>query len=255
MTRTQTSKAPGSGISISSIWNASTGSPSRSWRMTQAAIVAGISPGSVSTVAMRSMSTAIGPGTLLTHPGPAEPDDEGGDRDEFDRKAEDQEVPEGVDVPHQPAEVLAEEPGQEGQRQEDRADHGQPRDPLIQPIGLGREIDVEHAGELVPEGLDAVGDPQQVVVDVAEVVVRAFFVEAGELLEEAARRGEDVALGGDAPAELAELALQRDDLVQALRIVALDDHVLEAVDLVVDALDEREERVSQGVQDPVDRVL
>ena len=46
-----TSNAPGSGTSISSTWNASTGSPSRSWRMTHAAIVSGSSPGSVSTFA------------------------------------------------------------------------------------------------------------------------------------------------------------------------------------------------------------
>src|SRR5205085_11968557 len=48
ITRTITSKAPGSGTSISSIWKASFGSPSRSWRITQAVIVAGSSPGSTS---------------------------------------------------------------------------------------------------------------------------------------------------------------------------------------------------------------
>src|SRR4051795_10139004 len=48
MTRTVTSNAAGSGTSISSTWNASTGSPSRSCLMTQAAIVAGSSPGSTS---------------------------------------------------------------------------------------------------------------------------------------------------------------------------------------------------------------
>src|SRR5215208_44599 len=58
MTRTVTSNAPGAGTSISSSWNASRGSPSRSSRMTHAAIIAGSSPGSVSTcvtstVAMR----------------------------------------------------------------------------------------------------------------------------------------------------------------------------------------------------------
>ena len=36
-----TSKAPGSGTSISSTWKASMGSPSRSSRMTQAAMVGG----------------------------------------------------------------------------------------------------------------------------------------------------------------------------------------------------------------------
>src|SRR3954452_17223726 len=58
MTRTITSKALGSGTSISSIWKASFGSPSRSSRMTQAAIVSGSVPGSTFTsvtsrVAMR----------------------------------------------------------------------------------------------------------------------------------------------------------------------------------------------------------
>src|SRR3954452_14969996 len=53
-----TSNAPGCGTSISSIWNASTGSPSRSSRMTQAAILSGSVPGSTVTsvtsrVAMR----------------------------------------------------------------------------------------------------------------------------------------------------------------------------------------------------------
>ena len=59
MTRTTTSKAPGSGTSISSSWKASVGSPSRSWRMTQAAMVAGSSPGSVSTCAICVRSTAM----------------------------------------------------------------------------------------------------------------------------------------------------------------------------------------------------
>src|ERR671930_768125 len=55
ITRTVTSNAPGSGTSISSSWNASSGSPRRSARITHAAIVAGSSPG--------AMSTGIG-GTL-----------------------------------------------------------------------------------------------------------------------------------------------------------------------------------------------
>src|SRR3954453_5968096 len=58
MTRTIPSNAPGSGTSISSTWKASIGSPSRSWRITQAAIVAGSSPGSVSTWETWVKSTA-----------------------------------------------------------------------------------------------------------------------------------------------------------------------------------------------------
>src|ERR671916_2507819 len=57
ITRTITSKAPGSGTSICSSWKASIGSPSRSWRMTQAAIVWGSSPGSVLTSVTSVRST------------------------------------------------------------------------------------------------------------------------------------------------------------------------------------------------------
>src|SRR5215212_10966716 len=58
ITRTVTSKAPGSGTSISSSWKASIGSPWRSSRITQAAIVGGSSPGSTSICATRLVSTA-----------------------------------------------------------------------------------------------------------------------------------------------------------------------------------------------------
>src|SRR5215211_5760519 len=58
MTRTNTSNAPGSGTSISSIWNASLGSPSRSCRITQAAIVSGSVPGSTSSLETSATSTA-----------------------------------------------------------------------------------------------------------------------------------------------------------------------------------------------------
>src|SRR6059036_3473992 len=61
-----TSNAPGSGISISSSWKASIGSPSRSWRMTQAAMVGGSSPGSTSSLATWLVSTAIAAGHILS---------------------------------------------------------------------------------------------------------------------------------------------------------------------------------------------
>src|SRR3954447_12154105 len=147
MTRTTTSKAPGSGVGISSSWNASSGSPKRSSRMTQAAIVGGRSPGSASNRATWLTSTA----TYLTAPGPTErwPDatrltrestslqpvlpaapevdaeDHAGDQKAADPPAE--EVPLAVDVTHQPAEVLAEEAGHERPRHEQCAGHAQPR--------------------------------------------------------------------------------------------------------------------------------
>src|SRR3954447_3114740 len=68
MTRTTTSKAPGSGVGISSSRNASSGSPKRSSRITQAAMVGGRSPGSASNRATWLTSTA----TYLTAPVPTE---------------------------------------------------------------------------------------------------------------------------------------------------------------------------------------
>ena len=59
ITRTITSKAPGCGTSISSSWKASSGSPSRSWRMTQAVIVSGSVPGSVPTSVTFVRSTLV----------------------------------------------------------------------------------------------------------------------------------------------------------------------------------------------------
>src|SRR3712207_2188092 len=58
ITRTVTSKAPGSGTSISSSWNASSGSPCRSSRITHAAMVGGSSPGSTSSCATCFVSIA-----------------------------------------------------------------------------------------------------------------------------------------------------------------------------------------------------
>src|SRR3954468_1355753 len=142
MTRTTTSNAPGSGTSISSTWKASSGSPSRSWRMTQGAIVAGSSPGSVSTCATCVRSTAIGlsalpavrivaategrrgAGTLLAVAvqvtRPPQPGRDDGDRAHGPADAPDQERGERVDVAHEPAEVLAEEPRDDRERDEDR---------------------------------------------------------------------------------------------------------------------------------------
>src|SRR6202012_5867729 len=57
ITRTITSKAPGSGTSICSSWKASLGSPSRSLRITHAAIVSGSVPGSTSSWVRLLVST------------------------------------------------------------------------------------------------------------------------------------------------------------------------------------------------------
>src|SRR3954447_4753875 len=68
ITRTITSNAPGCGTAISSSWKASVGSPSRSARMTQAAIVEGSSPGSTSSWAIWLVSTDIAKPYALSEP-------------------------------------------------------------------------------------------------------------------------------------------------------------------------------------------
>src|SRR4051794_35877319 len=263
MTRTMTSNAPGSGTSISSSWNASFGSPSRSSRMTQAAIVLGSSPGSVSTRATCVTSTATVPEPRSFFVGrarmlPAElfarlitANVAVGDHDRRDHAAhaEHPERERRVDVPHEPAEVLAEEAGQEGERQEDRGDDRQPRGELVHAQAAHAHPDLEHAGEAIAVGVDLLGDPHEVVVDVAEVVVGLVAAQAGQALDEVTTRREQVALGQDDPADVRELALELEDLREPICSRRAQRLVLHLLDALVDALHEREERVRERVED------
>src|SRR4051794_1352533 len=165
MTRTMTSKACGSGTSISSTWKASLGSPSRSWRMTQAAMVSGSSPGSVSTWETWVKSTATcsflarsGARDITCPPSeqPGAPEDHEHEQQGHERAADavDQERRQRVDVVDHPAEVLAEEADDEGQRQEDRRQHGQARDDLVQAVGAGRRVEAERVADAVAQPAD-----------------------------------------------------------------------------------------------------
>src|SRR4051812_8479166 len=103
ITRTITSNAPGVGTSISSSWKASVGSPSRSARMTQAAIVGGSSPGSTSSWAIWLVSTDMDKPYGLSEPVVAldpEQCEENHSRDGERADAEDQEVRLRADVVH-----------------------------------------------------------------------------------------------------------------------------------------------------------
>src|SRR3954469_4484550 len=112
ITRTVTSNAPGSGNSISSSWKASVGSPSRSARMTQAAIVGGRSPGSTSSWEIWEVSTDMAGGYRPSEPLVAlEPKER---EQDHSRHHEPADAPDGerapaLDVVDQPGEVLAEE--------------------------------------------------------------------------------------------------------------------------------------------------
>src|SRR4051794_22999135 len=235
ITRTVTSKAPGSGTGISSSWKASNGSPWRSSRITHAAMGGGSSPGSTSSCATCFVSIAttapdsgarmlVGGGRFRVKGGgkghrPSEPvlaldpehgaDDHGGD-DEAPH-AVDEEGVAGVDVAHQPAEVLAEEAGHERPGQEERAADRQPRRHGVQAVGVRVEVGRGERREVVLLAVQFAGDLGEVVADVAEVL-------AGAAREP--RQVED-----DLGAALQAVALRRDAALQ------LRDVLLEAIDL------------------------
>src|SRR5690348_12077008 len=207
MTRTMTSKAPGSGTSISSTWKASIGSPSRSWRMTHAAMVAGRSPGSASTCDTCVISTAISvalpvrlallyarvqrrSGTLPAAEIAGAQEEHGGhdQRQDHPTDAEDQERLGGVDVVDQPPEVHPEEAGGEGQRQEDGGHDGQAAGHLV-------DEHVDRLGEQLAQIVDLGGGDHEIVVDVAERVAGDVALEAGQVLEQVAAAGQHLALG------------------------------------------------------------
>src|SRR5438105_3066154 len=73
-------------------------------------------------------------------------------------------------VVHEPAEVHPEEPRDEREREEDRAHDGQLLHHLVLAVADGRQVEVRGAAEEVAVRVDQVRDPDQVVVDVAEVV-------------------------------------------------------------------------------------
>src|SRR3954454_12023586 len=206
MTRTMTSNALGSGTSISSIWNASTGSPWRSSRMTHAAIVGGSSPGSVSTRETCDRSTAMARKIIrpsaarrsgLEEAGAVEPPPQQAGRQRHAPQPVAHEGLPGADVVHQPPEVLAEEPGHERQRQEDRRHQGELLRDLAEAVLDRGEVDVQRAGQEIAVGVDLLGDPQQVVVDVPEPVACLVGLEARQPLDQLAAAGHDVALGTD----------------------------------------------------------
>ena len=88
---------------------------------------------------------------------------------------------------------------------------------LVHAQAAHADPDLQHAGERVARGVDLLGDPHQVVVDVAEVVVRRVAAEAGQALDQVAAGGEQVALGEHDPAQVGQLALELEDLAEAIR--------------------------------------
>ena len=152
------------------------------------------------------------------------------------------------------AEVLAEEAGDEGQRQEDRGDHRELLHHVVLAVADRREVEVGGAGEQVAVGVDQVADPDQVVVDVAEVVA-LVELEAGELGDLVDRAGEQVALRGHDLAHRDELTLQVEEPLQLLVGGVGEDGRLEVVDLAVDIGENGKEAVGERVEHPVEQEL
>src|SRR3954470_16099361 len=177
ITRTITSNAAGCGTSISSSWKASVGSPSRSARITHAAIVAGSSPGSTSSLAIWLVSTDMAKPYAGSEPvvalDPEECEQDHG-RDDQAAQAEDEKRVARVDLVHQPAEVLPEEARDHGPDDEDRAADGDPRGGGVEAVGVGVEVRLGEADQVLGLALELARDLVQVVADVAQVgLVRA----------------------------------------------------------------------------------
>ena len=113
--------------------------------------------------------------------------EEAGDGEEFESDAESEEDGGAFDMSDHPAEVLAEEAGDEGEWQEDGRHDGELLHDGVEPVGDGGEVDVHRACEQVAVGVDHVADADQVVVDVAEVA----FVVLGHTGELRRRRRRD----------------------------------------------------------------
>src|SRR5689334_7455859 len=177
ITRTITSNAPGLGTAISSSWKASVGSPSRSARMTHAAIVSGSSPGSTSSWAIWLVSTdmakpyGVSEPVVALDPEECEQDHSGDDQG---ADAEDQEIVLRVDVVDQPAEVLPEEAGHDGPDDEDRAADREAGRDRVEAVGVRVEVGLREREQIVELALELARDLREVVADVAQVRPRAL---------------------------------------------------------------------------------
>src|SRR5262247_927161 len=72
---------------------------------------------------------------------------------------------------HHPAEVLAEEAGEEGERQKDRRNDGELLRDVVQPVRDGRKVGVRRSAQQVAVAVDRVGETDEVVVDVTEATL------------------------------------------------------------------------------------
>ena len=149
-------------------------------------------------------------------------------------------------VPAKAAPGLAhpEDPAERGDAREHDGHPGQPLHDQRQVVVHRRQVDVERAADQLAVRVELVGQPDEVVVDVAEVEdlvgVDEGEVAVRELVEDLADRCRGAA-------DRDELALQVEQPLERLRVALLDDRVLDEVDLVAELVHEREVAVDQVV--------
>ena len=145
-----------------------------------------------------------------------------------------------------------EDPGHRTDPGQDDRHPGQPlHDDRQVVVDLG-QVDVERRGGQLAIVVELVGQPDDVVVDVAEVddlvVVDELLVAVGQLVEDLADRA-------DRAPDLDELALELEHPLDGVRGRLANDLVLDVVDGVADPVREREVAVDQVVRDRPQEVV
>jgi hypothetical protein len=114
----------------------------------------------------------------------------------------------------------------------------------------GREVDVHRTGEEIAVAIDQIADPDQVVVDITEVMF-VFLAEPGQVGDTAHQARKGVALWRDGLTHANQLSLHLEDLLQ-LPVVGLEKNcVLEFVDPVVERGQAGEEAIDEAVDDSI----
>ena len=168
--------------------------------------------------------------------------------------AEHEEVPEAVDVVHEPAEVLAEEPGHERPGEEERARDGRPGGHRVQAVGVRVEVRAGQGHEVVVLALERPRDLREVVAHVAQVGARAVG-EARQVQDRVGDRAEHVALAHHEAVELVDLLLEAVRVRELVAPGAVEHGRLEGVDAGLERVHGRVERVREHVEDAVDEEL
>ena len=108
-------------------------------------------------------------------------------------------------------------PGDERQRQEDRRDQRQLLHHRVEPVRDRRQVDVHRAREQIAVAVDQLVEPDQVVVDVAEVAARPRGRARAAPSRPPASSPNRSRCGHDHPAQPDQAAPHREDLVQLAR--------------------------------------